>query len=158
MRIRCRNVHKETIMNKTHVAIMRKSWGLTDKILTGEKKIESRWYQNRYRPWNNIENNDIIYFKDSGSPVKLSAKVDHVLQFDNLTPKKVSEILNCYGKDDGISRDKVSDYYKIFKDKKYCMLIFLKDVKSIDPFEIDKTGFGSMSAWITIDDIEKIKK
>lgn len=28
-----------------HVAIMRKSWGLTDKILSGQKKIESRWYK-----------------------------------------------------------------------------------------------------------------
>lgn len=25
-----------------HLAIMRKSWGLTDKILNGQKKIESR--------------------------------------------------------------------------------------------------------------------
>lgn len=146
------------MMNKIHVAIMRKSWGLTDKILTGEKKIESRWYLNRCRPWNNINTNDIIYFKDTGSPIKLQAEVDRVLQFDNLTPNKVSEILNNYGRDDGISADKIGEYYEKFKDKKYCMLIFLKDVKSVKPFEIDKTGFGSMSAWITVDDIEKIKK
>jgi hypothetical protein len=145
-------------MNKTHVAIMRKSWGLTDKILTGEKKIESRWYLNRCRPWSNININDIIYFKDSGSPIKLQAKVDLVLQFDNLTPNKVSEILNRYGSDNGISKDKIGEYCEKFKDKKYCILISLKDVKSIKPFEIDKTGFGSMSAWITIDDIKKIKK
>ncbi|MDP4000818.1 MAG: hypothetical protein Q8P83_01100 [bacterium] len=145
-------------MNKIHVAIMCKSWGLTDKILTGEKKIESRWYLNRCRPWNNINDNDTIYFKDSGSPIKLQAEVDHVLWFDNLTPNKVSEILNSYGSDDGISTDKISDYYEKFKDKKYCILIFLRDVKSVKPFEIDKTGFGSMSAWITVNDIEKIKK
>lgn len=145
-------------MSKVHVAIMRRSWGLTDKILTGEKKIESRWYLNRYRPWNTINDNDTIYFKDSGLPIKLRAEVDHILQFDNLTPNKVSEILNSYGSDDGIPADKISGYYEKFKDKKYCMLIFLKDVKSVKPFEIDKTGFGSMSAWITVDDIEKIKK
>lgn len=81
-----------------HIAIMRKSWGLTDKILTGEKKIESRWYLNRSRPWNNIGNNDTVYFKDSGSPIKLRAVVDQVVQFDNLTPNKVSEILNRGGR------------------------------------------------------------
>ena len=137
---------------------MRKSWGLTDKILTGEKKIESRWYLNRSRPWNDINGNDTVYFKDSGFPVKLRAKVDYVLQFDNLTPKKVSEILNRYGSDDGISKDKIGEYYEKFKDKKYCMLIFLKDVESVKPFNIDKTGFGSMSAWMTVDDIAKIIK
>jgi len=38
-----------------HLAIMRKSWGLTDKILNGRKKIESRWYFVKYRPWDSIE-------------------------------------------------------------------------------------------------------
>ena len=145
-------------MNRIHIAIMRKSWGLTDKILTGEKKIESRWYTNRYRPWGNINADDTIYFKDSGSPVRLRARVDHVLQIDNLTAEKVSEILDKYGADDGISPDKIGEYYEKFKDKKYCLLIFLKDVETIQPFDIDKTGFGAMSAWITVDDIEKIKK
>lgn len=145
-------------MSKVHVAIMRKSWGLTAKILTGEKKIESRWYLNRYHPWNNISKNDIIYFKDSGSPIKLQAKVGNVLQFAGLTPIEVSKILNKYGSDDGISPDEIDEYYEKFKDKRYCMLIFLKDIQSVKPFDIDKTGFGSMSAWITLDNIEKIKK
>ena len=35
-----------------HVAIMKKSWGLTDKILSGQKKIESRWYLSSFCPHN----------------------------------------------------------------------------------------------------------
>ena len=58
-----------------HLAIMRKSWGLTQKILTGQKKIESRWYKNKYRPWNQIQKGDVIYFKDSGEPVTIKATV-----------------------------------------------------------------------------------
>jgi len=38
-----------------YIAIMKKSWGLLPKILTGEKKIESRWYNNRYSPWDKIK-------------------------------------------------------------------------------------------------------
>jgi len=137
---------------------MRKSWGLTQKILSGKKKIESRWYLNRYRPWNSIGDNDTIFFKDSGSPITLMAKVDHVLQFEKLTPGKASKLLHTYGNKDGIPSNMIKKYYEIFKDKRYCILIFLKDVRSIKPFDIDKTGFGNMSAWITVDDIEKIKK
>jgi len=33
-----------------HVAIMKKSWKLTEKILSGEEKIESRWYKSKYSP------------------------------------------------------------------------------------------------------------
>ncbi len=141
-----------------HVAIMKKSWGLTDKILNGQKKIESRWYSVKYKPWNGIKSDETIYFKDSGESIKIKAEVSKVMQFVDLTPKRVKEILNKYGRDDGIEKEKIPDFFERFKDKKYCMLIFLKNPQEIKPFEIDKTGFGAMSAWITVDDISKIKK
>ena len=141
-----------------HLAIMRKSWGLTQKILNGQKKIESRWYLVKYRPWDGIKKGETIYFKNSGEPVRLKAKVDKVIQFANLNQKKVKEILNKYGKDDGLEKEKIPEFFERFKDKKYCTLIFLKNQQKIKPFEINKKGFGMMSAWITIDNISKIKK
>lgn len=141
-----------------HLAIMRKSWGLTQKILNGQKKIESRWYSVKYRPWDAIEEGEIVYFKDSGEPVKLKAEVSKIVQFADLTPNRVKEILNKYGKDDGIEKEKIPEFFERFKGKKYCLLIFLKNPQKIKSFEIDKTGFGAMSAWITIEDISRIKK
>jgi len=145
-------------MNRHHLAIMRKSWGLLPKILTKEKIIESRWYKNKYAPWDKISKGDVVYFKNSGEPVTIRTKVSKVLQFSNLNPKKVKEILNKYGVKDGLGIDKIDKYYQMFKDKNYCLLIFLSDSKKIKPFEIDKSGYGMMSAWITVDDIESIKK
>lgn len=140
-----------------HIAIMRKSWGLTEKILTGQKKIESRWYKLKYRPWDKIKENETIYFKNSGSPVIIKAEVEKIIQFAGLVPKKVKEILNKYSKGDGIEEKDVVDYYERFKDKKYCILVFLKNPKIIEPFNINKKWFGAMSAWITIENVEKIK-
>ncbi len=94
--------------NMEHVAIMRKSWGLTEKILTGQKKIESRWYSVKYKPWNSIKKGEAVYFKDSGEPVRIKAEVSKVIQFADLTPKRVREILDEYGKDDGIGAGKNS--------------------------------------------------
>ncbi len=136
---------------------MRKSWNLTHKILTGEKKIESRWYKNKYPPWDKIKENDIVYFKNSNEPVKIKAGVDKVIQFDNLDPVKIRKILDKYGGNDGIEADKIDYFYSMFKDKKYCLLIFLKNIIEIEPFNINKKGFGIMSSWITLDDINKIK-
>lgn len=140
-----------------HVAIMRKSWGLTNKILSGQKKIESRWYMAKYRPWDRIKEGDIVYFKDSGEPVKIKAEVKKVIQFENLNYKKVAEILKIYGKDDGVEKNKTPEFFEMFKGKKYCILVFLKNSIPVKPFKIDKTGFGAMSAWITVDDINRIK-
>jgi len=141
-----------------HLAIMKKSWGLTDKILNGQKKIESRWYSVKYKPWDNIREGEIIFFKDSGEPVRIKAEVSKIMQFADLTPRRVKEILDEYGEDDGIEKEKIQEFFERFKDKKYCILIFLKNPVEIKPFDINKTGFGAMSAWITIDDISKIKK
>jgi ASC-1-like (ASCH) protein len=146
------------IRNMEHIAIMRKSWGLTDKILNGQKKIESRWYSVKYKPWDSIKEGETVYFKDSGEPVRIKAEVSKVMQFADLTPKRVREILGEYGKNDGIEPEKIPEFFERFRDKKYCILIFLKNPTEIKPFDIDKTGFGAMSAWITIDNIPKIKK
>lgn len=136
---------------------MRKSWGLTAKILSGEKKIESRWYKLKYPPWDKIQSGETVYFKDSGAAVTIKAEVDKVIQFSDLTPEKVLKILNKYGRADGLGIDEIPAFSEMFKDKKYCVLIFLKNPIKTEPFKINKTGFGAMSAWISVDDINKIK-
>ena len=136
---------------------MKKSWGLTDKILDGRKKIESRWYSMKCRPWDGIKTGETVYFKNSGEPVKIKAKVRKVIQFNNLIPVKIKRILNKYGKNDGIEKEKIPEFFKRFKNKKYCLLIFLKNPTKVKPFNIDKTGFGAMSAWIVVDNISSIK-
>jgi ASC-1-like (ASCH) protein len=141
-----------------HLAIMKKSWGLLPKIITGEKTIESRWYKNKYAPWNKIAKGDIVYFKNFGERVSINAIVANVLQFSNLTPTKTRKILTKYGSRDGIPKNEVAKYCKIFKDKKYCLLVFLKNPKKIIPFKINKTGFGAMSAWIVVENMNQIKQ
>ncbi|MCX6798298.1 MAG: hypothetical protein NTX66_03770 [Candidatus Falkowbacteria bacterium] len=141
-----------------HLAIMKKSWGLTDKILNGQKKIESCWYSLKCQPWGNIKKGEMVYFKDSGEPVRLRAEVSRVKQFADLTPQKVKDILSKYGQADGLEAVKIPEFWARFKNKKYCLLIFLKNVIKVKPFEINKTGFGTMAAWITVPDIAKLKK
>ena len=136
---------------------MKKSWGLLPKIVSGEKIIESRWYKNKSAPWGKIKKGDTVYFKNSGEPVSVKAEVKNVLEFEELTPRKVKEILNKYGKDDGIVPKELPKFYKLLEDKKYCLLIFLKNPKQIKPFNISKKGFGMMSAWLCVGSVTKIR-
>jgi hypothetical protein len=141
-----------------HLAIMRKSWGLTQKILEGKKIIESRWYKTRYPPFDRISVGDVVYFKNSGEPVKIRAEVSDVKQFSELTPAKVRQILDEYGERDGIDKQKTNEFFQMFKDKKYCVLVFLKNPKVIEPFKVNKKGYGVMSSWICINKIDDIKE
>lgn len=135
---------------------MKRSWGLTQKILSGEKRIESRWLKSRSAPWDRIKPGDVVYFKNSGEPVSINTEVHKVIQFPDLNPRKVRELLVQYGKDDGIGDEDIPKYFEMFQNKRYCILIFLKNPQTIRPFQINKKGYGAMSAWIIVEDIANI--
>jgi len=137
-----------------HLAILSKKRKLLNKILTGEKRIESRWYKFRRPPFRCISKGDMIYFKESGEPVSARAKVKNVLTYENINTNTIIDIIKEYGNLIGIDLS----FAKEVKDKRFCILIFLNDVQKIEPFEINKKGYGLMNAWISIDDINKLRK
>lgn len=140
-----------------HVAIMRPSWGMTERLLSGKKIIESRWYKNKHLPWDSVKPGDTIYFKDAGGPVVVRAKVEYVLQYENLTPKKIDHILSTYGHDDGIPAEELALYRERYNDKQYCMLVFLEHPEAVKPFHISKEGFGAMAAWLSVASISELR-
>ncbi len=137
-----------------HLAILSKEKKLLAKIISGEKTIESRWYKFRKTPYENIAPGDTIYFKESGDPITAKAEVAKALFFSGLTPEKIRQLLEEYGKQIGISKT----YAKKLQGKNFCALIFLRNVERVKPFGIDKKGFGMMAAWITVKDIKSIKR
>lgn len=141
-----------------HIAIMKKDWGLTDKILSGEKTVESRWYKFKRPPWDKIQVGDCVYFKDTGGPVRVKAQVEKVLQFADLTAQKTEEILAKYGEADLGTKEVMPQIRQYVQGKNYCLLVFLRNPKKVEPFNINKTGFGAMCAWLTVDDVDKIRR
>jgi hypothetical protein len=43
------------------------------------------------------------------------------------------------------------------RDKKYGILVFLKNPVPVEPFHINKAGFGMAAAWIAVEDIHALK-
>ena len=72
-----------------------------------------------------------------GEKVTVSAVVEKALFFDDLNKDKIKNSLGKYGKEIGVENSHVKDLI----DKKYCTLIFLKDVKEIqEDWEPEETG------------------
>ncbi|MCL5680373.1 MAG: hypothetical protein M1465_03485 [Candidatus Marsarchaeota archaeon] len=140
-----------------HVAILKKSWGFTKKILDGRKTVESRWYTTKKAPWGCIKEGDIVYFKDSGEPVTIKTTVAKVERYENLNEQKVKDLLKIIHKAVGIDDREVDNYAQLFRKKKYCILIHLKNPLGVAPFNINKKGFGLMYAWISVDNVDRIK-
>ena len=145
-----------------HVAILRKaSFGdhILADLIAGRKTIESRWYVNKVAPWDKIFQGDIIYFKESGCPVFARSYVSKVLQYDNLNPEKTKEIITKYGKHiaPNLPEKEFFVWAQNHSNKNYCVLMFLENVTKIPPFDINKKGFGSASAWLVVENIDRVK-
>ena len=136
---------------------MRASGDLLGKILSGEKTIESRWYVARRAPWNRITVGDLVYFKYAGALVTARARVAKVLQF-SLTREVVFHILTTYGAAIGFLSATFSSDVSRLSLKKYCILVFLTSVEEIEPFAIDKQGFGNPNAWLSVPSVVALKK
>ena len=121
-----------------HLAILSSKLGLFDKILSGEKTIESRWYFNKKTPYRNIHPGEVIYFKEGKRFAK--AIVEKAMFFE-LTDKKIKELLSEYGDRLGVG----IEFFDRIKGKRYGTLIFIKDAKEVKPFHVP----FSRAAWIT---------
>lgn len=139
-----------------HIAILKKKWGLLEKILSGEKTIESRWYKTKHTPWDKIKAGDNIYFQNSGEPVTVKARVTEVIQIANLNPQKTKKILQKYAYSDLGTNHIIPQIRKYTQGKNYCLLIFFNSVERIIPFRINKKGFGTMAAWLTVPNINQL--
>ena len=139
-----------------HIAIMKKEWNLTPKIIDGKKTVEARWYKSKVAPWNKIKSGETIYFKDSGSFVTVKAAVTKVEQYEIKNNAQATGLMKKYALED-LGAAKLSNFIKNYiKDKKYAIFIYFDKVEKITPFDIDKTGFGMQCAWIVVNSV-KIK-
>jgi hypothetical protein len=141
-----------------HVAIMEKSRKLIPRVLAGEKTIESRWYKVRAAPWDRIEAGDTVWFKDAGEPVTAVADVERVLQLEDPSDDVLLRVLVRHGGSPGVCFKHPRKMMGWCRERRYAILIFLKDARAVEPFAIDKTGFGSASAWLTVEDIATLRR
>ena len=117
-----------------HIVILKKKY--LDFILEGKKTIESRWSIHKTLPYGRVNIGDILYLKETGGDVVASARVKDVKTF-TLDSNVVDYIIDTYGDAICINKDNRERY-----NKNYCTLIWVSDVKNIEPFKVKKS-YGS---------------
>lgn len=132
-----------------HVAIMKKEWGLLEKILSGKKTVESRWAKNKPPYWGKVSVDDRIFFKNSGAPVTIEAKISDVQYYPICGGvKDVEELLRSIAEKDGIEEKDIPSFVERFAERRYAMVVGFQSPHTVDSFQIDKTGYGNMAAWL----------
>jgi len=138
----CRN-EKNAV--KYHLVILKKPY--LDAILDGRKRIESRFSKSNFYTLLGVTAGDKLFLKLSSGPVYALATAAAVKNFENLTPEKMSEIKEQYnhliGGDDKYWQNKAGC--------KFGFLVWLKDVKAIEPVRINKKDWR---AWVVLTEEE----
>src|ERR1700694_3972429 len=103
-----------------HIAILSHK-SVLDKIISGEKTIESRFSRVKSLPYGHIAAGDKVYFKLSGGPILGSATIHAVEEYDNLTPSHIEKLAKNYERELAIS----VDFLARKLESKFASLLFL---------------------------------
>jgi ASC-1-like (ASCH) protein len=132
-------------MVNSHLVILKKSF--LDMILEGRKRIESRFYKAKGHGFGRVFTGDKLFLKLSSGPVCATATVAAVKQFNNLTPEKILELRRQHNLDINGSEE----YWRYKMDCTCGFLVWLRDVKTIEPVLIDKKDWR---AWVVLTEKE----
>lgn len=110
-------------------------------ILSGEKRIECRLTRIPCAPFGRIAAGERILLKESSGPVCGEAVAGKVRFRQDLSGEEIDGIEGKYNR--LIKAE--ADFWRSRRDCRYCSLIWLKDVRWIEPYRIERKG---RQAWI----------
>lgn len=127
---------------RIHIAIMVEPY--LSYILNGKKTIESRISQKKSSPFKKVERKDIVILKKSGGDIEAVFEAGEVSFFEQLNPKKISEIKNAYN-------DKICGDEEFWKKKEGSTYATLIEIKSLFICRNIKTTGKNRQSWICWD-------
>ena len=132
-------------MANYHLVILKKPY--LEAILAGRKQIESRFTRTKRAHFGRVLPGDTLFLKESAGPVCAVATVAAVKNFQNLTPKQIIELKQEYNRQICGS----DEYWQSKADCKFGLLVWLKDIRAIEPVRIGKKDWR---AWVVLTEKE----
>ena len=125
-----------------------------EKLLAWEKTMIGRGATGRKLPYGRVQPGDRLYFiqNNADGMVRASALVDKVVNSEKLTEEQSGNLLLTNQPKLSLTPEQI----KRWSGKRYIVLIELKEVQSIEPFAIDRSGYGNMDDWLLVEAIENV--
>lgn len=129
-----------------HLAILTQPY--LDKIIAGEKTIESRFSKARIPPFKMIKSGDVLFLKESSGPILALVQVANVEFFGPLGPGEADSLIDKHKK--GLAVEE--SFRQAKQESRYATLIYLGNVLPIKPISLTKTD---RRAWIILSNDEE---
>jgi len=139
-----------------HVVYLDVKAGELSKILEGEKTMIIRGAAGRKMPYGRVESGDALYFieNDGSRLVKALGEVSSVLNSEKMTKEESVSLVEAHQEQLQLT----GAQYKRWAGKRYIVLIGIENIENLNPFKIDKSGYGNMDDWLPVEDINRVKK
>lgn len=126
-----------------------------EKLLAGEKTMIVRGAAGRKLPYGRVNHGDILYFlnNDSKGLVQACAKVSKILNSEPLTPEASQKLLASHQSALKLTKKQQQRW----SGKRYLVLITVEAIRKLEPFRIDRSGYGNMDDWLPVGDINSIR-
>lgn len=139
-----------------HVVYLDAKANELEKLLNGSKTMIIRGAAGRKLPYGRVNEGDVLYFINNNAEgvVKAKAAVDSVFNSDKMSLEESAALVKKH-------QDKLQlsdSQFKKWAGKRYIVLIGLKKIEEIKSFAIDKSNYGNMDDWLSVEKIETVKK
>lgn len=127
-----------------------------DRIVSGKQTMIIRGAAGRKLPHGRVFEKDRLFFirNNREGCVTASALVKHVFNSDKMTEEESTSLVSAHKEYLQLS-DKA---FSRWAGKRYIVLITLAEVRAVESFDIDRSEYGNMDDWLSVDDIEHIKR
>lgn len=138
-----------------HVVYLDTQSGEMENLLVGKKTMIVRGAAGRKLPYGRVNPGDILYFlnNDGKGLVQARAKVCQVLNSEPLTSEASQKLLA----DHQDALQLTEKQQQRWRGKRYLVLITVDAIQELEPFQIDRSGYGNMDDWLPVGDIHSVK-
>lgn len=125
------------------------------KLLAGDQTMIVRGASGRKLPCSHIQANDRLFFVQDNGAGMVTARcvVNDVLNSDDLTQAQSTALLAANQSKLKLKPQQINHW----SGKRFFVLIELKEIRLIEPFEIDQITYSNMDEWIPVGEIERAK-
>ena len=126
-----------------------------EKLLDGTKTTIIRGAAGRKMPYGRVNPGDVLYLINNNAEglIRAKAKVKNVFNSEKMTKEDSIQLLS----ENQEKLQLTPHQKKRWAGKRYLVLIEVSEASEIEPFSIDKSGYGNMDDWLPVEDIRQVK-
>ncbi len=126
-----------------------------ENLLSGKKTMVIRGAAGRKLPYGRVRTGDILFFINNNAEgvVRAQAVVKSVINSEPLCADESKKLIDSHQE----CLQLTDSQLKRWSGKRYLVLIEVENVQLLEPFPIDKSGYGNMDDWLPVENINQVR-